>query len=98
MSRPSKPVFLERQGYRRRRLADAARLLPIFGAALFAFPLLWPSPKPGVEVAGPDGVPMSTAYLYVYGIWFGLIVLTALFGMRVRRGGDDQGPHGPGAL
>lgn len=92
MSRPPTSLFLERQGYRRRRLADAARLLPIAGAALLAVPLLWPGPE-----AGEDGVPMSTAFLYVFGVWLGLIVLAALFGLRARGWGGADSPHGPGA-
>ena len=35
-------LFLERQSYRRRRLSEVARLMPIFGAGLFMVPLLWP--------------------------------------------------------
>lgn len=35
------PLFLARQTYRRRRVADAARLLPVLGGALlFMLPLL----------------------------------------------------------
>jgi hypothetical protein len=37
---PRPPLFLAREGYRRRRLADMARLLPIVGLALFLLPLL----------------------------------------------------------
>ncbi len=36
------PLFLGRVSYRQRRLADAARLLPIFGAVLMGVPLLTP--------------------------------------------------------
>jgi len=81
------PVFLERQSYRRRRLMDAARLLPVFGAALFAVPLLWPSG------GGLEGVPTSVAIRYVFGVWAGLIVFSVLFGIAARRwsGGDPQG-------
>lgn len=81
------PVFLERQSYRRRRLMDAARLLPILGAALFAVPLLWPS------VGAPESVPTSVAIRYVFGVWAGLIVISVLFGIAARRwsGGDPQG-------
>lgn len=72
------PVFLERQSYRRRRLMDAARLLPLIGAALFAVPLLW--------AEGGDGaVPMSSAIVYVFGIWAALIGISAVFGVAARR-------------
>ena len=39
--RPTRPLFLARHGYRRRRIMDAARVLPILGGFLFFLPLLW---------------------------------------------------------
>ena len=59
-------VFLERQSYRRRRLMDVARLLPILGAALFAVPLLWPrAPRDTPTPAEAQGMPMSDAWMLV---------------------------------
>ena len=78
--RPS--IFLERETYRRRRIMDAARLLPILGLALFAIPLLWPTPEDAASTGDP--VPMSAAVLYVFGVWAGLIVLAFLFGLKSR--------------
>lgn len=78
--RPS--IFLERETYRRRRIMDAARLLPILGLALFAVPLLWPTPS-DVAASG-EPVPMSSAVLYVFGVWAFLIVLAFLFGLKSR--------------
>ncbi|MEM7317700.1 MAG: hypothetical protein AAF408_01625 [Pseudomonadota bacterium] len=74
------PVFLARQSYRRRRLSDAARLLPILGGALFAVPLLWPA-----EETGKVAVPMSSAITYVFGVWALLIVISAIFGLLARK-------------
>ncbi|WP_109313379.1 hypothetical protein [Ruegeria sp. AU67] len=76
--RPS--LFLERQSYRRRRLMDAARLLPILGAALVAIPLLWPS-----KGASEDGVPLSSAILYIFTCWALLILISLIFGFAARR-------------
>ncbi|MFA3919667.1 hypothetical protein [Ruegeria hyattellae] len=76
----SPPVFLEKQSYRRRRLSDAARLLPIFGALLFAIPLLWPDGS-----GDGDPVPMSAAITYIFGIWVLLIIVGGLFGLAARR-------------
>ncbi len=91
-------AFLERQSYRRRRLMDAARLLPLFGVLLFALPLLWTTPAP--EGAGPEStgqaMAMSDAILYIFVAWSGLIVLVALFGYSTRHWGANDGPRGPG--
>ncbi|WP_170790446.1 hypothetical protein [Ruegeria lacuscaerulensis] len=75
--RPS--LFLERQSYRRRRLMDAARLLPILGAALIAIPLLWP------ESEGDNGVPLSSAMFYIFICWGLLIGVSLIFGFAARR-------------
>ena len=77
-ARPS--LFLERQSYRRRRLMDAARLLPILGAALVAIPLLWPN-----QDAGQAGVPLSSAIFYIFTCWAALIVISLIFGFAARR-------------
>lgn len=79
----SRPVFLEPQSYRRRRLMDAARLLPLLGAALFAVPLLWPGPK-GVNTGENDGlVAMSDAITYIFVVWAALIAASVMFGIGV---------------
>ena len=86
------PVFLERQSYRRRRLMDAARLMPAIGALLFAVPLLWPR-------AGEVGaVATSDAIRYLFIIWAVLIGGNFLFGWLTR--GWSGGGHGdlPGSM
>ncbi len=76
-------VFLERQSYRRRRLVDALRLLPVIGALLFAIPLLWPNP---VDTTDPSStVSMSKAITYVFSAWAGLIIVTAVLSWRSRQ-------------
>ncbi len=68
MSRPRPTrMFLERRTYRRRRLMDAARLLPIVGVLLFLVPLLW-APDRGDRARPPARA------IYVFAVWFGLIV------------------------
>lgn len=68
---PPSTLFLERASYRRRRLMDALRLLPVVGVLLWMLPLLWPT-EAGVG-GDPDPVPMSRAVLYVFGVWLALI-------------------------
>jgi hypothetical protein len=82
--RPPRPVFLAPGGYRRKRLRDASRLLPGFGAALLLVPLLWtPSGEPG-------GVGNAAALLYLFGAWVLLIVAAAALARPPSRDdGDD---------
>ncbi|MFM2389743.1 MAG: hypothetical protein RLZZ437_1298 [Pseudomonadota bacterium] len=76
---PRNQVFLGRRSYRLRRLGDAARLLPVLGLILFLLPLFW-SP----ETAGR---PRLTAWdgVYLFAIWLGLIVLSAIVSRKLAR-------------
>lgn len=70
-------VFLERRSYRQRRIIDAARILPIVGLLLWFVPLVWPN----ADSAGT--IKTSTATLYIFAIWIGLIVLGAFLAWRM---------------
>lgn len=68
---PQRPgsLFLGRRSFRRRRLRDAARMLPIVAGVLMLLPLL------------KDGAPGATTagmLLYLFGLWIALVVLSAL--------------------
>lgn len=76
----TRPVFLERKGYRQRRLMDATRLLPVLGVILLAVPLLWPEPHEGD--AG-RGIPTSHAMIYIFGCWAGLALASFLLVRRI---------------
>lgn len=77
MSRlPKSAVFLERAGYRQRRLRDAARLLPILGAVLWTIPLLWGGQG--------DDSPRANTVIYIFVVWVLLIVLAAVISMRLQ--------------
>ena len=65
-----RPLFLARRSYRRRRLRDAARMLPVFGAFLFLLPILWAPGLTERRDTAPDGI-----YLFV--AWFVLVLLAA---------------------
>ncbi|MDF3413411.1 hypothetical protein HKX54_02995 [Sulfitobacter sp. M57] len=74
------PVFLERRSYRARRLMDAVRLLPLFGLALWMVPLMWPLPQ-----AEDGGIAMSTALLYLFGVWLMLVAMRAVLWWKTAR-------------
>ena len=63
-------VFLERDSYRRRRLTDAIRLLPMLGLIVFMVPLLWP-----VQDGDTAGLSTSVALRFLF---FGWILLAGL--------------------
>ena len=62
-------------GYRRLRLVDAARALPLLGLFLWAVPLLW----------GP--MTASLALIYIFAVW-GLLILGAF--ILTRRLTDEE--------
>jgi len=66
--RPRQPLFLARRGYRRRRLRDGARMLPVFGAFLVFLPLLWAPEATEARDTAPDGI-------YLFAVWAGLIAV-----------------------
>ena len=84
MSRPPEPIFLARQTYRRRRLEDAARVLPALGVLLLLAPILWAS-----DATTRGGL------IYVFLVWAVLIVLVGPISMRLSdrvRGAEDSAP------
>ncbi|MCB6177552.1 hypothetical protein LHP98_05335 [Rhodobacter sp. Har01] len=79
---PRRPVFLGRIPYRRRRLRDAARLLPLFGLFLLVLPLLWSPPGSALRLLSGDLV-------YLFAVWLGLIGVAAGFAPGLSRHADD---------
>jgi len=82
MRRPKRALFLARAPYRRRRLRDAARLLPVLGLFLLLLPLLW----------APDARMALTAgdVIYFFAVWLVLIALAAAFAPGLRGGGSGD--------
>lgn len=74
-------LFLERKGYRQRRLRDIARALPVLGGILWTIPLLW-------KEQGPDAVSNAAALQYIFGVWVLVILLTALVARLIEPGSD----------
>ncbi|MGB5836550.1 MAG: hypothetical protein WBH14_05805 [Albidovulum sp.] len=81
------PRFLARQNYRRRRMIDAARLLPLLGVCLILVPILW---QPA-ETAAPDTV---RGGYYLFAVWTALIVSAAILA-RLLRTARATGPVDP---
>lgn len=84
-------LFLERRSYRRRRVMDALRLLPIVGLLLWLFPVFWPNAKDGPDA--PASVSMSGAVTYVFLVWVVLILSAlALWWVLSKRSGEVAEP------
>jgi len=79
-------MFLERRTYRRRRLMDAARLLPVVGLLLFMVPLLW-------ALNRTDAAATSSTMVYVFAVWAVLIAAAVVLSRALSRVSSDQ-PEG----
>ncbi len=94
MPEAPRTLFFERRTYRRRRLADLARLLPVVGLVLLLVPLLW--------AEGAEGVATSRAILWIFGVWTLLILAAAWLSSRRLEtdldGARTSRPHVPIAL
>ncbi len=78
MARAKPPLFLARAHYRRRRLRDAARLLPILGLILLLLPLLW---------THGDRTSLSSGdVIYFFLVWVALIAVAAGFAPGLSKG------------
>jgi hypothetical protein len=79
---PREPAFLARGSYRRRRVVDAARVLPFAGLFLFLLPVLWGEEQP-----------VGTAWggIYIFVAWFALILASAVLSHLLARGAGDDG-------
>lgn len=79
------PLFLARKVYRRRRLRDAARLLPFLGLFLMLLPALW---SPGRGGGG--------AAVFVFSVWALLILGAAALAPGLARP-ETEGDEAKGA-
>lgn len=74
MRRPTEPLFLARDTYRRRRMMDAARLMPFLGVFLFLVPAVW---------GGAMRTLSGLVYLFV--AWALLILIAAMISHLLSR-------------
>lgn len=81
---PEERLFLKRSSYRRRRMMDAVRMLPLVCMLLWlVVPTMWPS---SAQEGG--GTALSSALWYIFVIW--MLAITASFALwrRIRRHDD----------
>ena len=78
MRPPGEPLFLARQSYRRRRVTDAAKLLPLVGVILWLFPVLWSS-----------DARTGSGLIYLFAVWAALIIAMAILAGRLSRSAPD---------
>ncbi|SNR27020.1 hypothetical protein [Paracoccus sediminis] len=72
---PDRPLFLERASFRRRRLGDAARVLPVLAAALILVPVWWM----------PGQVSFAGGAVWLFGLWAALIAAIWALHRALRR-------------
>tara|TARA_B110000879_G_C10770890_1_gene355257 strand:- start:25 stop:303 length:279 start_codon:yes stop_codon:yes gene_type:complete len=85
---PDTRLFLERRSYRRRRMMDAVRILPLLCTLLFlVVPLMWPKGHEDVVALS-----LSTAIWYLFSVW--VLAIVASFGLwrRIRRSDTNVVP------
>jgi hypothetical protein len=78
------PLFVQRQTYRRRRLVDAARALPLLGMMLWSIPLLW-----GVSET-PMRASSGLVFVFMVWIWLVLVAWALVFALRTSQNGQTQ--------
>jgi hypothetical protein len=83
--RPRRPLFLAPAGYRRRRLRDAARVLPVFAAGLLLLPVLWAPGNSGHRETAGDGI-------YLFLVWLAVIAAAGVLARPLRAETDDPAP------
>lgn len=81
------PMFVEAARYRRRRLRDGARMLPVFGAFLVLLPILWAPAATDRRDTAADGI-------YLFAIWALLILAAAVMSRPLSRTDGEGAPPG----
>ena len=78
---PDQPIFLERAAYRRRRLQDAARLLPVVTMVALLVPV-WLAPQ---ALSGAAGM------VALFTLWFLVILGSGVLHRRLGRPSASEG-------
>lgn len=69
---------------RRQRVTDSALILPFVGMILFLLPIMWPRTS---EVDQAAGTATSTALIYLFVVWAGLICCALGLALVIKRFG-----------
>ena len=80
--------FLERQSYRRRRLIDTIRMLPVIGAVLWAVPLLWRQPGDGGAIMTSDAI------IYIFLVWLLMVLGGGWLARSLKRSDAEEQERG----
>lgn len=72
---PDRPLFLERASFRRRRLGDAARVLPVLALGLVLVPVWWM----------PSQISFAAGAVWLFSLWAGLIAAVWMLHRALRR-------------
>lgn len=83
MSRAPRTLFLAPAPYRRRRLIDAARLLPVFAVFMVLVPPLLQS--------GDGGGGSGAVLIYLFVLWALIVLAAGLIARAMTRMGPDKG-------
>lgn len=99
MSTERAPLFVGRRAYYRRRMADAARLMPFLGIGLFMFPLFWIVPETGgttSDGSAETSVRTVSVMVYLFIVWIGLAAASGLISRRLQPEPDAKHRRDPG--
>ncbi|MDO5657967.1 MAG: hypothetical protein Q4G36_06555 [Paracoccus sp. (in: a-proteobacteria)] len=77
-----RPLFLERAAYRRRRLRDAARVLPVLAMLAVLLPVMWSA----------RAMSFASGAIWFFSIWLIVIVATGLLHGILSRGARSEPP------
>ena len=69
---------------RGQRVTDSVLILPFVGAILFLLPIMWPRASEGVAA---EGTATSTALIYLFVVWAGLICFALGLALALKRFG-----------
>lgn len=86
MKEPATAQFLDLKSYRRKRLIDAAKLLPIFGVVCFIFPL----PLLFVTAEQADAWRATPLAVYFFIVWSALVAMTFILSRVLAKSRRDD--------